>query len=103
MLDLVILELERRHAAADADLEPAIAQVIEHADLLDQPQRRIERQQIDQRTEPHALGGAGQGAQIDARHRHHVERRGVVLGHVQAVDSGLVRCLGEGKSFVKQR
>jgi hypothetical protein len=51
VLDLVILELEGRNAAADADLGAAVGQVIEHADLVDHSQRRIERQEIDQR--PH--------------------------------------------------
>ena len=103
MLDLVILQLERRHAAADADFEPAVAQVIEHADFLDQPQRRIERKQVDQRPEPHPLGRARHRAEIDARHRHHVERGGVVLGHVQAIDAGFVGRLGEGETLVEER
>jgi len=33
---LVEIQLERRHAAADADVEPAARQVIEHRDFLDQ-------------------------------------------------------------------
>src|ERR1700722_5557116 len=45
---LVEFELERRDAAADANLEPAAAQMVEHADLFGQTQRRIDRQQIDQ-------------------------------------------------------
>src|SRR3989442_274685 len=75
VLDLVVLELERRDAAADADLEASLAQVIENADFLDQPQRRIERQQVDQRPEADAAGRARNRAEIDARYRNHVERR----------------------------
>ena len=86
--DLVEVELERRDPAPHADLEPAVAQVIEHADFLDQAQRRIERQEIDQRPQPHARGRARDRAQIDARHRHHVERGGMMLRHVQAIDAG---------------
>ena len=67
--DLVEAELVGRDAAADADLEPAVAEMVEHADFLDHAQRRIERQQIDQRPEPHALGRARQRAEIDARNR----------------------------------
>ena len=102
MRDLVIAELERRHAAADADLEPAVAQMIEDADLLGQPQRRIERQQIDQRPEPHALGRARDRAEIDARHRHEIERRRMVLGDVQAIDAGLVGGGGEFQALVER-
>ena len=51
-------QLERRDAAADADLEPAVAQMVEHADLLDEAQRRVERQQIDQRPEVDAAASA---------------------------------------------
>ena len=47
--------LERRHAAADAELEAPAAHLIEHADFLDQAQRMIERQQIDQRAEAQCL------------------------------------------------
>ena len=101
VLDLVIFQFVGRHAAADADIEPAVAQMIEHADFLDQTQRRIERQQIDQRPEPHALGGARQRAEIDARHRHQIERRGVMLGDLQAIDAGLVGRFGILQPFVQ--
>ncbi len=100
--DLVIAELERRDAAADADLEPAVAEVVEDADLLGQPQRRIERQQIDERPEPHALGRARDRAEIDARHRHEIERRRVMLGDVQAIDAGLVGGGGEFQALVER-
>src|SRR5215470_10745214 len=50
--DLVIAELERRDAAADADIEPAMAEMVENADLLGEPQRRIERKEINERPEP---------------------------------------------------
>ena len=76
--------------------------MVENANLLDQAQRRIERQQIDQGPEPHALGRARHRAEIDPRHRHHVERRGVMLGHVQAIDAGVVGGLREYEPFVEQ-
>src|SRR5262249_37335691 len=59
----VVNELLRHRAAAEADLEPPAAQLIEHADLLDHPQRVIERQRVDQRTEaqpPRALRDSGE-------------------------------------------
>ena len=101
MIDLVEIELEGRDAAADADLEPAMAQMIEHRDLFDQAQRRIERQQVDQRPEMHLLGRARDRAEIDARRRHHVERRAVMLGHMSALETGLVRGRGELQPLVE--
>jgi hypothetical protein len=52
VVDIVVADLVRRHAAADPDIEAPTGEVIEHRDLLQKPQRRIERQQINQRTEP---------------------------------------------------
>ena len=75
--------------------------MIEHADFLDQPQRRIKRQQINQRTQAHPFDGARNGAEIDARHWHHVQRRGVVLGNVQAVNPGGVSGFGETEALVE--
>jgi hypothetical protein len=43
-VERVVGGLERRHAAADAELEPSAAHLVEHADFLDQAQRMIERQ-----------------------------------------------------------
>jgi hypothetical protein len=94
--DIVKFELVGRHAAADADIEPAMAQMIEHADFLDQSQRRIERQQVHHRTESKPLGLARDGRKIDAGHRHQIQRRGVVLGDMQAVEAGRV---GRNREF----
>src|SRR5215470_12330540 len=44
-------DLNWRDTAPHAQLETAAAHVIEHADFLDQAQRMIERQQIDQWSE----------------------------------------------------
>src|SRR5262245_65022996 len=49
-------ELVGRHAAAHPEVEAAAAQVIEHANLLDQSQRVIERKQIDEGTQANAPG-----------------------------------------------
>jgi hypothetical protein len=103
VLDLVVLELVGRHAAADADVEPAIAQVIEHADFLDQAQRRIERQQINQRAKPHTFGRPRDGAEIDAGHRHQVERRGMMLGNVKAIKACGIRRFDKAQALVEQR
>ena len=52
----VIFKLDGRRAAAEPDVEPSAAEVIEHADLLDHPQRMMQRERIDHRAEPQALG-----------------------------------------------
>ena len=39
VIDLVIFELKWRHAAAHAYFHPPMAEVVEDANLLDQPQR----------------------------------------------------------------
>ena len=100
--DLVIGKLIGRYAAPDSDLEPAVAEMIEDADFLGQPQRRNQRQQIDQRPEPHPLGRARERTEIDARHRHEVERGRVVLGDMQAIDAGLVGGGGEFEALVER-
>ena len=102
VIDLVIVEFEWRHPAADPHFQPAMAQMIEHADFLDQPQRRIERKEIDERTEPDPRGRAGDRAEINTGYRHHVERRTVMLGHVQAIDARLVGGCHEGEALVEQ-
>ena len=56
-----------RTAASDTELEAAVAQLIEHADLFDQTQRMIERQQIDERTETQPRGAARNRRKKDAR------------------------------------
>ena len=58
-------ELGRRDAAPDADIEPAAAQMIEHAQLFVEPQRMVERQQEQQGTEPDARGLARRRREID--------------------------------------
>ena len=84
---------ERLHhaATADADFEPAAAQVIEHADLLDQPQRMVQRQHVHARAEAHACRALRHGAEEHVlRGRQAVDGRRVVLGEVIGVEPGAV-------------
>ena len=81
-------------AAAHADLQPPVAQVVEHADLFDQPQRVVQRQHVDARAEaqaPRALGHAAQEHVL--RRGQAVDRRRVVLGQVIGVEAGRVEAL----------
>src|SRR5205085_9458611 len=50
-IDAVVARLDRRDAAADAELEAPAAHLVEHADFLDQAERMIERQRVDYRPE----------------------------------------------------
>jgi hypothetical protein len=59
-------ELVRCVAHADADLDAAIADIVEYREVLGQPHRMIEWQQADVARKPHAFGARGDGA----RHRH---------------------------------
>ena len=82
------LRLVRRGAAADAELEPAAAHDVEHADLFQQPQRMIEAERIGER--PEAKGGRAlrDGGEKQARRGRGAQRRAVMLGHVIGVEAG---------------
>ena len=94
-IEAVIADLVRRHAAADTELEPAAAQVIEHADLAQQSKRRVQRQEEDERPQPNAPRALGRRGQEHRRRGRHPERCGVMLGQVIAEKARRVRLLQE--------
>jgi hypothetical protein len=68
--------------------------VVEHRDLFDQPQRVVQGQNVDARSEAQSLGALGGGRQEDVlRRRHGVDRRRVVFGQVVGEEAGLVQGL----------
>src|SRR5207237_5136985 len=67
--------LERRHAPPDSELEAPAAHLIEHADFLDQAQRMIERQEIDEWAETQALGALSQRGEEQYRRGSAAARR----------------------------
>jgi hypothetical protein len=76
------------------DVETPAAQVVEHADLLDQPERMMQRQNVHARAEPQAVRALGHRGQEDVlRWGQTVNRRGVVLGQVIGVEAGRVETL----------
>jgi hypothetical protein len=85
-VDLEEPDLDRGHARADAELQPPAAQVIEHADLVDQAQRVIQRQAVDERPEPQRPRPLRRGGEEDARRWRVAQRRAVVLGEVVGVE-----------------
>jgi hypothetical protein len=66
-IDAVVFELDRRGAAPEADFEAPTAQLVEHADFLDQPQRVVERHRPHQRTEPKPCRTLRHGGEENAR------------------------------------
>src|SRR6516162_3289847 len=99
-IDAVGVELHRRDAAPHADVEAAAAEVIEHAQLLQQPQRMVERQQIEQRAEADAPRFTRGGGQKYARRRRHRQRRRVMLGEMIAVEAGGLGRLQQGEPIL---
>ena len=71
-------------------IEAAAAHLIEHAHFLDQPQRMIERQKINQRAEAQAAGALRGGGEEQAGRCRGTERRRMMLGEVIAVEPGAV-------------
>src|SRR5260221_12958292 len=86
----VLFELNRRGAGPEPELEPAAAQLVQHADFLDQPQRMVERHRPHQRPEPQAPRALGKRRKEHARGGRHAERRPVVLGEVISVEAGAI-------------
>src|SRR5262249_49815499 len=65
--------------------EAAAAQVIEYADLLDQPDGMIERQQVHQWTKAQALGALRDGRQEHAGRWGRAEGRAVMFGKMVGI------------------
>jgi len=93
-------ELDRRAPAADADLEPALAQMIEHRNLFGETQRVIERQEIDQRTEAQPPRALRDRREKHAGRRRHAERRRMMLGEVIGVEAEPVIELRDAQPLV---
>ena len=102
LLGLQVVQIEERHlvrhdAAPHPEVEPAPREVIEHADLLDQPERVVERQAVHAGPETDAPGALGGRGQEDAGHGRQPERRRVVLGQVVGVEARRVVLLEQAQ------
>src|SRR5262249_42752192 len=89
-LDPVIGGLDRRDAAADAELEASPAELVEHADLLHHPQRMVERKRIDQWTEAQTLRALSHRGEENAGRGGNAQRRGVMLGGVIRIETAAI-------------
>ncbi len=94
-LDAEERRLVGRGAAADAELEPAAAHQVEHADLFDQPQRMIKTERIGERSEAQHLGALGDGGEEEAGRGRRPQRRAVMLGHVIGMEARPLIELGQ--------
>src|SRR5436190_3688455 len=80
----------RPSAAAHPDLEPAAAEMIQHADLFGEPQRVVGRQDINQCAEAKTPGALRRGGEKYTGRWREVKRRRMMLAHVISAKSGLV-------------
>ena len=100
-IDAVKPDLDRRDAAPDAVQKTPLAHLVEHADFVDQPQRVVERQQIDHRAEFEVLRALRDGGEKDARRRRVAERRVVVLREVIGVEPGAIIGLDQAEPVLE--
>ena len=98
-IERVVRGLERRHAAADAELQAPAAHLIEHADFFDEPQRMIKGQQIDHRAKAQLRGALRQRRKKHAGRCRGADRRAVVLGEVVRVKPRAVVSLGKSQAI----
>src|SRR6476620_5117138 len=77
-------------AAADADVEPPVAEMVEHADFLGEPQRMMDGQHIHQRSEAQTNGALGDRGKEYAGRRRQAERRRMVLAHMVGPETGAI-------------
>ena len=89
-VDAVEPDLDRRNAAPHPIQKAPAAHLVEHADLIDQPQRVIERQQIDHRPKAQLPGPLRDGGQEHSGRRCIAERRVVVFGEMIAIETRTV-------------
>ena len=87
--------LDPHCAAAESDLHPAAAHVVEHADLLGQTQRMVERRHVDHGPELQTPRALRDGGKIDVGGRRPAERRAVVLGDVVGIEAQSVQRLDD--------
>ncbi len=98
----ILRMLEGRYAAPDTDFEPPASHVVEHADLFDQAQWVVERQQVDQRAEPEITRALSSGGQKQIGRRRHPERRRVMLSDVVAPDARLLVGLDQPQTLLEE-
>ena len=87
--------LDQRRAAAQTNFKPSAADLVEHANLLDQAQRMIERQHKHHRPEAEPPRALRQCGKKDVGRRRHAQRCRVMLCQVIAVETGAIVGFGD--------
>jgi len=78
--------------AADAEDQPALADLVDGGDLLGQPQRMAERQHLHGRADLHPFGALGDGRGQDQRRgQHRALGREMQLGQPHGVEPPALR------------
>jgi hypothetical protein len=88
----VVVDVLARGATAQSHLEPTSTELVEHADLLEQPHRIVQRQDVAQGAQTQPARALGDGRQEQVGRGHGRQLGGVVLGEVVA---GKARPVGE--------
>ena len=98
-----VRELVGRDPAADSELEAPAAHLVEHRNFFDEPQRRVEGQEVDERPEPDPARALRHRGQEDSGRRRHAESCGVMLGHVVGPEPRGLDGLDELQPMLVQR
>ena len=80
---------------ADAQIEPSAGKLVQHAEFFDEPQGIVERQQVDERSEPDSLRALTSSGEEECRRWRHAKRCRVMLGQMIAEEPGCIRRLQE--------
>ena len=91
----------REGAAADAEVEPALADVVEGGDFLGDADGIAEGQQEHAEADADALGAAGDGGGHHDRGGEDAERDEVVFGQPDGLHAHLLRFRGDPESLLK--
>ncbi len=94
--------LDRRDAAADAEVEAAARELVGDAHVLDDLHRMVQRQELHHRAEADRLRDLRRRGDEDLLARRQAEARAVVLGEVEAREPGLVGELHELEPILEQ-
>jgi hypothetical protein len=94
--------LDGGDAPPHAVLDAPVAQVVEHAQLLDHPEGVVERQDLHERAETDRARDLCGGRQEHLLVRRHAQVGAVVFGEVVGVEAGLVGDLDEVEPVSEQ-
>ena len=86
-LDAVVFRFHRHNAPAHAQLQPPVAQVVQHTDFVEQAQGVVKGQQIDQGAEADVPGALGRRRQENSGRGSQAQRRYMMFRQMVAVET----------------